>query len=126
MPLYLSTSVFQVRSSNFSRPSKTILINLLRVLEVKQFRCFVAKRPMTEKPLSILVVLSVMRSKNLNNIINSGYSDHSFITVLYIYHMVQLGGLPYTVQLYQAEAFCFQSIFKLPHFVCLLFVALQH
>ena len=84
MSLYLSTSVSQVRSSNFSGPSKIILISLSRVLGLKQSRCFVARRPRTEKPLFILVVLGVMRSENLNNIINSGYSDRSFIRVSYI------------------------------------------
>ena len=84
MSLYLSTSVLQVESSNFSGPINIILISLSRVLGLKQFRCFVAKRPRTEKPLSTLAVLGVMRSENLNNIINSGYSDRSFVRVFYI------------------------------------------
>ena len=84
MSLYLSTSVSQVRSSIFSGPSKTILISLSRVLGLNQFRCFVAKRTRTEKPLSTLAVLGVIRSENLNNVINSGYSDRSSVRVLYI------------------------------------------
>ena len=83
MTLYFSTSVSQVESLDFSGPSKTILISLSRVIELKQFHYFVAKRPRTEKPLSTLEVLCVMRSENLNNNINSGYSDPSFIRVLY-------------------------------------------
>ena len=73
-----------MRSSNFSGPSKTILISLSRVLGLKHFRCFVAKRPRTEKLLSTLAVHGVINSENLNNIINSGYSDRSSTRVLFI------------------------------------------